>query len=458
MVVNTASSTKSPREIVTGKKLDLLVDVLAPFGQIVSAPNPPTLRNNKDSNNTLLGVIVGKDPLGRTGMLIYVPSTGQIISREARTFTLVDKPPKTWNWTPNKYYMSLDKPEHNIIVSRVPESNMTANPTNVQGDSPRDFNNSKRSAITPIAVQLQDASPSQIISESSLDIPTVMPTPTGIQLQDTTTSPELNDSEESDSDEDPNKTHYATDDGDLPDDGDDDDDDDDMDKGTQAPNIPSVSQTTQSNIQSSTTRKSSRQSKPPSKYSDYSYGYSMTIKQANKSHRELAKEATINELNNMETKNVFKPVKFKDIPEKYRKKILRSHAFVKEKYDANGKITKLKVRLVAGGNTETPEMYTVSSSPTVSTASINTAAYLNAPIDTIIYMELPRDCSEEWVNIDPINRSQYLSRNYTIFVLILRAIYGLIQSGALWYKDISRKLCEADFTPTQTDPCLFYSI
>mmetsp|Transcript_13865 Transcript_13865/g.12577 ORF Transcript_13865/g.12577 Transcript_13865/m.12577 type:complete len:328 (+) Transcript_13865:791-1774(+) len=321
MVVNTASSTKSPREIVTGKKLDLLVDVLAPFGQIVSAPNPPTLRNNKDSNNTLLGVIVGKDPLGRTGMLIYVPSTGQIISREARTFTLVDKPPKTWNWTPNKYYMSLDKPEHNIIVSRVPESNMTANPTNVQGDSPRDFNNSKRSkyiqhirelfdddddeidsnspAITPIAVQLQDASPSQIISESSLDIPTVMPTPTGIQLQDTTTSPELNDSEESDSDEDPNKTHYATDDGDLPDDGDDDDDDDDMDKGTQAPNIPSVSQTTQSNIQSSTTRKSSRQSKPPSKYSDYSYGYSMTIKQANKSHRELAKEATINELKNI---------------------------------------------------------------------------------------------------------------------------------------------------------------
>jgi hypothetical protein len=65
-------------------------------------------------------------------------------------------------------------------------------------------------------------------------------------------------------------------------------------------------------------------------------------------------------------------------------------------------------------------------------------AYLNALLDTVVYMELP------WGYEQPGK-----------CVKLLRALYGLKQSGRLWYLTLKEWMEDYGFTTNQVDPCVF---
>ena len=125
--------------------------------------------------------------------------------------------------------------------------------------------------------------------------------------------------------------------------------------------------------------------------------------------------------------------------------------------EADGSL-KFKARLVAKGFTEKYGVdYFGTFAPTVSTRSLNillhiaatedreimhidvAGAYLESPIDTELYMQLPLD----------------LTGSAIIVVRLIKAIYGLKQSGELWYKRLHGILVDQGFTRSVSDPCVY---
>ena len=70
-------------------------------------------------------------------------------------------------------------------------------------------------------------------------------------------------------------------------------------------------------------------------------------------------------------------------------------------------------------------------------------AYLEAPLDVEIYMELPQT---EWID------------GKRTVVRLLKSLYGLKQSGELWNKRISGILTDFGFKRTKSDPCIYVKI
>ena len=131
------------------------------------------------------------------------------------------------------------------------------------------------------------------------------------------------------------------------------------------------------------------------------------------------------------------------------------------KMDKEGKITKLKARLVARGFTQIRDVdYTHSSSPCPSSASVKlilavanerglplrhfdvAQAYIRASLDEEVYMKLPGGCGEK-------------SRKTT---KLERAIYGLKQSGRKWDHLCADTLIEYGFEQCKADPCVFRKV
>jgi len=70
-------------------------------------------------------------------------------------------------------------------------------------------------------------------------------------------------------------------------------------------------------------------------------------------------------------------------------------------------------------------------------------AYLESPIDTELFMELPKT---EWVG------------DSRTVVRLLKSIYGLKQSGELWNKRLNNILVSAGYKRCFSDPCLYVKI
>ena len=96
----------------------------------------------------------------------------------------------------------------------------------------------------------------------------------------------------------------------------------------------------------------------------------ISVRKAIKHDPKRAAEAIHKELEQMlKGKKVFAPVKRRDVP---NSRVIRSHMFLKYKYDAQGKLEKLKARLVADGKLQDREQYPNNYSPTVSLEAIIT--------------------------------------------------------------------------------------
>ena len=131
------------------------------------------------------------------------------------------------------------------------------------------------------------------------------------------------------------------------------------------------------------------------------------------------------------------------------------------KTDKEGKITKLKARLIARGFTQIRDVdYTHSSSPCPSSASVKlilavanekglplrhfdvAQAYICASLDEEVYMKFPGSCGEK-------------SRKTT---KLERAIYGLKQSGRQRGHLCADTLIADAFEQSKADPCIFLEV
>ena len=127
----------------------------------------------------------------------------------------------------------------------------------------------------------------------------------------------------------------------------------------------------------------------------------------------------------------------------------------KYKFDEQGFLLKYKARLVARGDLQHTEQDTFAATlaarifrslmALVAAFDLETQqydvvnAFPNTPIDEPTYCKTP----DEWTGSD------------LILLLLLRALYGLKQSPALWYKHFSRSLLELGLEPISRVECLF---
>ena len=203
--------------------------------------------------------------------------------------------------------------------------------------------------------------------------------------------------------------------------------------------------------------------------------FRMSIRAAEKQHgMQRTAETLKKELTQMLSKKVWHPLDWKYLTEKERRSVIRSSIFLKEKYDAKGLFQKLKARLVAGGDRQDRTIYAESeiSSPTVSTSAVfmvatiaakgrrkvvtldYSGAYLNAKLKRPVKMLLEPKMAEVLCEMEPSYR-KFLRVDGYLCVGLDKALYGCIESAKLWYDTISSQLRSLGFKPNDYDPCIF---
>ena len=200
----------------------------------------------------------------------------------------------------------------------------------------------------------------------------------------------------------------------------------------------------------------------------------ISVQKAMKTNSESTMNAVEKEIKQMLDKKVFKPVRYKDIPLAYRCKTIRTFMFMKEKYRPDGTFDKMKARLVAGGNEQDLEMIGDVSSPTVSLSSLLMilalakkeerevastdvpGAYLNAVMgkENPVYAWLDPVSTEIMCRLVPAFR-KYVHSDGRMLVLLLKALYGCVESAKLWYELLSKCFAQYGMLPNKRDKCVF---
>lgn len=144
------------------------------------------------------------------------------------------------------------------------------------------------------------------------------------------------------------------------------------------------------------------------------------------------------------------------------KKILRSQWVFREKFDQLGNISKYKARLVADGSIQKLGVdYVDNYSPVIRLSTLRTLlsyaaekgliafsadftlAYINGKLEREIFMEIPKGFEHNFET----NK----------VCLLKRSIYGLKDSGLVWYQTLDKKLKSMQFKPLNSDKCVYKS-
>lgn len=148
--------------------------------------------------------------------------------------------------------------------------------------------------------------------------------------------------------------------------------------------------------------------------------------------------------------------------------------FLKEKFLASGEFEKLKARLVAGGDQQDKNLYDDLSAPTVGTSSVFSIlsiaayekrsitvidiseAYLNADMTTgvEVHMRLDRNMSNMMIKLAP-EYSEYTDHKGCVVVRLDKALYGCVESAALWHENLRASLSDLGYEPNAHDICVF---
>lgn len=166
-------------------------------------------------------------------------------------------------------------------------------------------------------------------------------------------------------------------------------------------------------------------------------------------------EAMNNEYNSMLQYGVWDLV----IPPK-NVNVVKSKWVYTVKYDSNRQIEKYKARLVAAAwNMEKGKDYDEVFSPTLSLPNLRlllcltlqyslkvwvvdiSTAYLNADIDKVVYLKQP----------------QGFNKNPNLVCRLKKSLYGLPQSGRLWFKTLANHLLDYGLSQCQLDETIFVS-
>ncbi|CAM9111465.1 unnamed protein product, partial [Ectocarpus fasciculatus] len=199
----------------------------------------------------------------------------------------------------------------------------------------------------------------------------------------------------------------------------------------------------------------------------------LSVEAATRDHGAVAEESILKELRQMLDKGVLRAVREGDLSTEDRRNTIRSLLFLKEKFTPSGAFEKLKARLVANGAQQDREVYDNSSSPTasipalfmvfaiaakegrhVASADIG-GAYLNADIEKgPLFMRVSRNLVKYFLKLDP-NLSEFACEDGTLLFQIVKAMYGTVEAGRLWYEDMSATLERDGFKRNEHERCVF---
>ena len=178
-------------------------------------------------------------------------------------------------------------------------------------------------------------------------------------------------------------------------------------------------------------------------------------------------KAMLNEVQQMLNMNVWHGIRYENLNEEQRNKCILSKGFSINKRDIEGKLIKVKGRLVALGNMQSDIVDEVSS-PTsrfesillfINIATYNgwdleiidiAGAYLHAKLNSDIYMWLDESTSKALLNLSP-SYQDFVHNNKKILVKLDKAIYGLHESSLVWYKSLIETLNEIGYQTSKYD-------
>lgn len=193
----------------------------------------------------------------------------------------------------------------------------------------------------------------------------------------------------------------------------------------------------------------------------------LTVKEAISQHKASTVDAITKEFQNLLAFDVFTPVA------RPSSRALPSKMFIKLKEKADGTFDKIKARLVAGGHRQTTDEEC--SSPTIPWELVQAAlatsaqenlkitvcdipaAYLHAcrkQLKTTVHMTIGKEIAPFLIALKPAWGS-FVNADGTITVVLHKALYGLKESGLLWYNHLSTTFRKIGLLPSSTDKCLF---
>ena len=200
----------------------------------------------------------------------------------------------------------------------------------------------------------------------------------------------------------------------------------------------------------------------------------MTVRQAIDEYGTAARKAVMDELKQLIRLKVLKFHKPDQLDPTTLKSRLPSKTFVRVKFDANNVFEKIKARLVGGGHRQKRYLYSESetSSPTISlvglyivatiaadeertviTADV-AGAYLRAYMKKFVLIQINKEESAILVEMYP-ELIEYLDDDGKLTAECLKALYGLIESGRLWFDTIKEKLLQQGYVQNPYEPCIF---
>ena len=204
------------------------------------------------------------------------------------------------------------------------------------------------------------------------------------------------------------------------------------------------------------------------------YVLNITVNEALRTRGRDAETVIQKELNQMIEKKVWTPVQVRKLSGEEKSRIIRSSMFLKEEFLASGEFEKLKARLVAGGDQQDKTLYDDLSAPTLGTSSVFTllciaahegrkvtvvdisGAYLSAEMNTglTVHMRLDKNMTSIMVKLPP-GYSKYVDNRGCVVVRLDKALYGCVESAALWYENLRQSLHLLGYKPNPIDMCVF---
>jgi hypothetical protein len=182
------------------------------------------------------------------------------------------------------------------------------------------------------------------------------------------------------------------------------------------------------------------------------------------------------EFENMHKYGVMKPIKYSDIPKKYRRHIVSVHMFLKAKYKANGDFDKMKGRIVFHGHKLLRHLIEETFSPTVNPITVFTVldfiarnpkyqlaafdikgAFLLTPIPhgRRMFIFLPDKLAQEWIRLHPEHRD-YLTPQGTLYMEIHKFLYGHPEASHQFNQLLHNCFLNMGFKQSSADPCMYY--
>ena len=201
-----------------------------------------------------------------------------------------------------------------------------------------------------------------------------------------------------------------------------------------------------------------------------------SLKAALKKFKEKGKDATMDEMKQLDDRNVYYPIKVGDLTQKERKRAMESLLFIVEKQDG-----RVKAHFCANGSTQREYMdRDATTSPTVMTESIFITSVIDAKqnrdvmtcdipnafvqteieeaiVGERIIMKIRGALVQILVEMDYEKYGKFVcieNGQEVLYVVMSRALYGMIQSSILYYRKFRKDIETIGFKVNPYDPCV----